>query len=63
MNNQVKKKNSFPLEFQAIKKNAKVDKKNEVFYDKRVSVLLYQSNNVTRENFYKPISKIINFEY
>lgn len=52
---------SLPLEF--IKLNALLKKKKENVKKKiPVNVSFYQSKNVIQETFYKPISKIINFE-
>ena len=52
---------SLPLEF--IKLNVLLKKKKENVKKKiPVDVSFYQSKNVIQETFYKPISKIVNFE-
>ena len=52
-------KNQFPLEFQKINTTEKV--KNLEQTTEYTSAKFYQSKKVKKENFYKPISKIISF--
>lgn len=51
----------FPLEFQQVQK---VEKEQTIVSNKKVmDIDFYQSNQITPQNFYKPISKIFKFEF
>jgi hypothetical protein len=54
-------KPSLPLEFQKIKEIEKIDHSNKV--RAFTNVEFYESHQVQPENFYKPISKLIPFEF
>jgi len=51
----------FPLEFQQVQK---VEKEQTILRNKKnMDIEFYQSNQITPQNFYKPISKIFKFEF
>lgn len=54
-------KRGFPLEFQKVEKVEK--RKLPVRKGVTIEVDFYQSNQVTPQNFYKPVSKIFKFEF
>lgn len=59
MNNFIEE--GFPLEFQQVQK---VEKEQTIVSNKKVmDIDFYQSNQITPQNFYKPISKIFKFEF
>jgi len=59
MNNFIEE--GFPLEFQQVQK---VEKEETIVSNKKVmDIDFYQSNQITPQNFYKPISKIFKFEF
>ncbi|KGO80943.1 hypothetical protein IP98_01329 [Flavobacterium cauense R2A-7] len=59
MNNFIEE--GFPLEFQQVQK---VEKEQTILRNKKVmDIDFYQSNQITPQNFFKPISKIFKFEF
>ncbi|WP_395053891.1 hypothetical protein [Flavobacterium sp.] len=57
-----KENSQMPLEFQKINMQ-KIDINVKIEKEYFVVVELYKTNKVIPENFYKPISKILDFDY
>ena len=53
---------NFPLEFHKINKLAR-DKKKASTKNNHIQATFYQSNEVIPKIFFKPISKIVNFDF